>query len=328
VSRAARIRAASLGLSLVLAAALATPAGAAPPGSPLRASPQIPARFLAPLRARIDRSAGRSDAAFHPSIDLRARDGYEIRVMALGEAVVLEVTRRNGLTGTAYVARGTVKPNRLRASFGAYGHISVRFRPSKNRSWRKPHRRCRGRSRFVVRRGTYVGTIRFTGEGGYISLDAHRAPGTVGSVAPKCRHSRRSASPRPASASAAAGPPFLGRHTQLVIAGWRRAVSSETLLAIREGGIDLFFATTEQSEGQLAKLRFAFARWTRGVFVNDALTEARVSPPPPFTGTGIYAAAPDGTTSWTGTLTADFPGAPAVPFTGPPFGAEVGAGFE
>ena len=312
---------------LLLAFALASivlPAGASasPSGFPFDYLNEVPPQLRAEVPAPMD--PGRSQAPFLPVLVLKPHHGYRVGVVGIGSAVILEVVRQHGRAITAYVARGTVTPGRLEASFGKFGEIAMRFRPSAGRSWEKPHRRCKGAGRFVNRQGVYVGNLRFAGEGGYISVHSHRAKGQVSSVAPQCLQGRFA--PR----SQGAGAPFGGGGLELDALGasWRHGVSSTSLGTIALGGKALYFATTAQSQGGLAIFRFAFAAGPgRGFSVDNALTRAQIRPPAPFDGTGTYRAAPDGTKTWSGGLSVNFPGAPRLPLTGPQFEAQLEASF-
>jgi hypothetical protein len=211
----------------------------------------------------------------------------------------------------------------------------MRFRPSPSRTWVKPHRRCRGVSRFVNRLGTYSGAVRFDGEGGYLSLRAHRAPGRVSSIARQClpgRHGRRreiqDQGNSAIATSSGSWPIGGGSQAEVISAGWRHAVATATFFALRNGDKTRFQALVEQSEGRLAIFRVAHGSGSAGAATfDDALTRARVKPPAPFSGTGAYAAAADGTTTWTGSLAVNFPGAERFPLTGTPFEATLVAGF-
>jgi hypothetical protein len=321
VSRAIAIRRLLVTIAFALVAVPAS-ASASPLGFPFDPLAGVPPRLRAEVPERMTPRS--SPAPVHPLFVLQPRHGYQVGVLGIGSAVVLEVARRHARSLTAYVARGTVTPGRLEASFGDFGKVAMRFHPSTRRTWEKPHRRCRGAGRFVNRRGIYVGDVRFAGEDGYLSVHAHRAKGRVSSVAPQCERGqlarRTSRAPRPSQASRL--------EIAYLSASWRHAVTSTSVGAIALGGRDLFFASTEASQGRLAILRFAFARGpSRAFTLDDALTRARISPPAPFRGTGTYLAAPDGTKTWSGGLSVNFPGAPRLPLTGPQFKAQVGAGF-
>lgn len=310
-------------LAALALAAIPAHAGAAPPSSSFDPLRGLPPRLREEVPARMNPSS--SPAPFLSAMVLKPGHGYRVAVLGVGSAVLLEVMRGHRNAITAYVARGTVTPGRLQASFGDLGSVAMRFRQSSNRTWEKPHRRCKGSGRFVNRRGVYVGDIRFRGEGGYISIHAHRVKGRVSSVAPRCRRSPSSQRSRRAIRPSQQGSPF---ELDSLDASWRHGVTSTSVGAITLGARALFFASTEQSEGKLAVLRFAFARASvRAFTVDNALTRAQISPPAPFKGTGIYRAAADGTRTWSGGLTADFPGAPRLPLTGPEFKSVLETGL-
>ncbi|HET6999018.1 MAG TPA: hypothetical protein VFI03_10550 [Solirubrobacterales bacterium] len=313
-----------VGATLALCAAPAA-AAATPFEVPLRPSESVPTQLRALVGERIAPD-NTTNLSFHPALSLTTANGYRIGVIGMGQALVVGVTRKGGRSMTAYVARGTVTPRRLQASFGRYGRLAMRFRPSPNRTWQKPRRRCRGAGRFIDRRGVFVGSFRFRGEDSYVSVQAHRVPGQVSSVAPQCAksgssHRGQRASRSPRSELRLPEPTFL-------VAAWREGVSAASFGAIEWFGKTLFFASVERSEGGVAILRIAFeAASARAFDLDDALTFARVSPPAPFKGNGTYRAAPDGTTTWTGALAVNFPGAPRFPLTGPPFEPLLSAGF-
>jgi hypothetical protein len=320
---------AALALAAAPAGASASPFGF--PFDPLEGTPPQ-------LRAELPDAAGvvHSPAPVRSVFVLEPRHGYQIGVVGIGSAVILEVVHKYGRHGralTAYIARGTVTPSRLGASFGKMGSVAMRFQPSTDRSGEKPRRHCKGADRFVNRRGLYVGNVRFRGEGGYVTVHAHRTKGLVSTVAPRCWRAaagRRALATRPSHAWHRGIRPSQGRHREfdLLGASWRHGVTATTVLAASLSGKSFFLAATEQSQGRLAILRFALAREKLPAFaIDDALTWAVITPPAPFHGTGTYQAAPDGAKTWSGGLTVNLPGAPRVPLTGLEFKALLKAGL-
>lgn len=236
---------------------------------------------------------------------------HEVQVMTFGSAVILFV--KHGKPGksfaaTVYLARGVAEPERLQATFGNFGKVSMRFRESRNRTWFGKRRSCRGKQRFVRRRGVFVGNFRFKGEDGYVSVRTHRAKGTIVEEARKCR---RTPGPGPILAETSS-------HQSFLLALARDGVDSTGFLTV-DGRKSVFFATHEESRGKIAIIRLAMARGQAPLRANETLTAARVSPPAPFHGTGRYRAAPDGTATWFGNLSVNFPGTPRFPLTGPDF---------
>ena len=237
---------------------------------------------------------------------------YKIGVSTYGSGLYLELWRggKKQRTSTAYLARGVAQPERLQATFGKFGEVSMRFR-------RAPSRRVTSRCFFgrllVKQHGVFVGNLRFRGEDGYASVRLHRAKGGIVRVGKRC-HARRRRDFDPADLEA-----LFAKPEAAMLAVSRDGVDSTALLAIADGKRSAFFAGEEESRGKLAILRFAIARKPGRVHIDEAVTSGALAPPAPFHGTGRYRAFPDGTTTWSGNLSVDFPGAPRFPLTGPSF---------
>ncbi len=247
---------------------------------------------------------------------------YKVEVETEGDAVVVSVLRgnpRKRAAATVYLARGVAAPERLQATFGKLGKISMRFRESRHRPWFGKKRRCRGADRFVVRRGVFVGSFRFRGEDGYLKVRTQRAKGSIVSIAAKCRRGDRRRSLRSTS-------PFEEEFSGL-IASDRNGVNSTVFGAISFGGRLFYLAQREESRGKLAVLRMAIVRTHGELPLNEAVTAGKFSPGTPFHGAGLYRAAPDGSTSWSGGLSIDFPGAPRFPLAGPTYETFLEAGL-
>ncbi|MDX6609590.1 MAG: hypothetical protein QOF85_1515 [Solirubrobacterales bacterium] len=296
----------------------------------------VPPQFRTLVRARLHMP--KPQQGFESRFEIEAGHGYELSVIGQGDVVAVEVTRPTrsksplerllGLDQavTDYVARGTVTQRRIAASFGKFGSVDVRFRPSGRVLRSEPRRRCRGGDRFTNRLGVFVGAVRFSGEKHYVAVRAHRARGRIRSplhlhcalppIRPPAQSRARPLSPHPIFTPAT------------LTAGWRHAVAATELFVLRARTATLFLALSEESTGSIAELRYGLATAPSKVFdFNDALTAATIAPPAPFHGKGVYAAAPDGTTSWTGPLSVSFPGAPRTPLTGPQFEVELSAGY-
>lgn len=263
---------------------------------------------------------------FRSGFEVEATGGYEVRVITFGGAVMLVVSRgrtKRQFSETAYLARGVATPERLQATFGKFGRVSMRFRESRNRTWRGQRRSCRGAKRFVKRRGVFVGKLEFRGEDGYVSVDVRRAKGSVVTVAAKCLHPRE----RSARVPFAQASSHLSEPAPALLATARDGVDLTAFLALEFRRRPLFLAADEENRGSLSIVRIALVRGTKTFRVNEAATASRISPPGLFHGTGRYAAAPDGTSTWTGNLSVNFPGAPRFPLAGPQFEVLLEAPF-
>jgi hypothetical protein len=278
---------------------------------------------------------------FESRLELKAQHGYEVAVVGEGGIVAVEVSRlmphreENALEKlfgvrqavTVYVTRGTVTPRRIAASFGKFGKVDVRFRPSGRVVQSDARKRCRGTDHFTSQLGVFVGGVRFSGEKNYVAFHSHRAKGRIRSplhlhCASFFFRSRARWGARPVPQHPSFTPTFLE-------AGHRHGVSSTELLTFRASKTTLFLAATEEGLGSMARIRYALATGpSKKVFaLNYALTTASIEPPAPFHGKGTYRAAPDGTTSWTGSLSVSLPGAPRLPLAGELFKATLDSGF-
>ncbi|HEY6731780.1 MAG TPA: hypothetical protein VI039_12250 [Solirubrobacterales bacterium] len=283
---------------------------------------ELPLSLLPPIS--LDTEVGpplTPERGFRTLLTVDAPGAYDVNVVTDGSAVALRVSRTSGGkwgTATYYLARGVAQPERLRATFGKLGKISMRFRESRHRPWFGKRRDCRGKSRFVVKRGVFVGNLRFRGEDDYLTIRTHRVKGSILSVAPKCLPGNRGR----ARSSAALEDSFTG-----FVASDRDGVESTAFgaLSIRERLV--YLAQHEENRGKLGILHMAIVGDRGELDFNESITVGKFSPGGPFHGTGLYRAAPDGSTTWTGNLSIDFPGAPGFPLTGPAYETFLEAGF-
>lgn len=330
-------RRAQIAIALVVLCVLALPSSSLAGALDIPAA--APPQFRALLRAKLQMPPLRH--GFESRFDLKAQHGYTVTVVGEGDIVVVEVSRPthprkgNGLEKllgvkqavTAYVTRGTVTPHRIKASFGQFGAVDVRFRPSGRVVESHPHRRCRGTNHFTSELGVFVGGVRFSGERQYVAVRSHRVKGRIRT--PLHLHCSSLPPGFAASSRARRVPKSRPFNLAFLTATWRHAVSAVELITFRVGQTTLFAAINEEGLGSMARIRYALvtAPSKKAFALNDALTEATIAPPTPFHGEGHYSAAPDGTTSWTGPLSVSFPGAPRLALTGEAFEATLGSGF-
>ncbi len=331
------IRRAQLVALLVALCALALPSFALAGALDIPAA--APPRFRALLRAKLHMPPPRR--GFESSFELKAQHGYTVTVVGEGDIVVVEVSKPTPhgkgnelekLLGvsqavTAYVARGTVTSRRITASFGQFGKVDVRFRPSGRVVESPPRHRCRGTDHFTSKLGVFVGGVRFSGENQYVAVRSHRAKGRLRTpLHLDCSSLPPGLLSRPRARPVPQHPAFTPSY---LTATSRHGVAAVELITFRVGKTTLFAAITEEGLGSMARIRYALATAPskKAFALNDALTEATIAPPTPFRGEGTYRAAPDGTTSWTGPLSVSLPGAPRLALTGEAFEATLGSGF-
>jgi hypothetical protein len=315
----------------VICCAAVTVALSAGPASALATAPTPLFRVLPPvLRTQVGNPLPPAPL-FRSRFGLEVGGGYRVSVTTSGSALILIVKHdghEHDFTESAYLARGVATPNRLQATFGRLGKLSMRFAPRAEGEHER-RRRCRGGLRLAQRRGTFLGSFRFRGEDGYVTVRAHRAVGSTLRVIGRCHrrhpHLLRTDSSPPTRGEAAS--PFAARPPTGVIAIKREGVQLTAFLAFSRHRRASFFALREETRGHLAIARIAVARKRTDLHVNEAATAMRVRPPAPFRGTGLYRAAPDGSTTWTGGLAVNFPGAPRFPLAGTGFETLLEAPF-
>jgi hypothetical protein len=143
----------SLGASVLALAVLSSHASAQPVGLP----------------------EGRVEAA---RFQLEASDGFVADVDAAAGRVYLTLTRtlKHRREIAQYLVDGEVSTRGIKADLGSLGSIDVTFHPTGTTEGLAPPEGCDG---YYVKgkTGTFVGTIRFRGEEGYVRINAKRAKG-------------------------------------------------------------------------------------------------------------------------------------------------------
>lgn len=259
-------------------------------------------------------------------LHLPGSHGYRIEVGGYAATAFVSATRSAGAPSalgatSTYIARGSVTPTSMRASFGSLGRVSLRFHPTGPVTRTRPRRHCLGPDHYTIRPGVFVGTVRFRGEDGYVTAWAHRIPGK--SVTPPeltCFDSIGSILREFGFAGAGKAKPKVTR----LRAGWREAVGATYLEAHRRRDRTTFAAVRQLTEGRLAIYRSAYAKAPASSFgAKLSLSQATIRPPAPFSGVGLFRRDPHGAKLWSGSLAVSFPGEPNVPLTGPQFRTQL-----
>ena len=258
---------------------------------------------------------------------LTGAHGYRIAVEARGSTAAITVSHPHTMALTTYIARAKVSATGIRAAFAGLGRVAVRFHPSGRATPSASREGCKGPDHFTTRLGFFRGEFDFDGEGGYTSAHVHRARGTITSpLSLNCSAPPRTLAPRGGIRTGGAR-----HHAKIAYlrAEAKSALGGTALIAVdARGRKAIYFATTEQSEGQVAVSRIALALASPLTFAFDnALSTAGITPPAPFSGTATFQHNPDGTKAWTGSLAVSFPGAENVPLTGPQFTTHLTASW-
>jgi hypothetical protein len=261
-------------------------------------------------------------------VHLPVSHGYRIEVGGYDTTAFVSASRSVGtprrLEATStYIARGKVSTTSMKASFGSLGHVSLRFHPTGPATRTRPRRHCLGPDHYTIRPGVFVGTVRFRGENGYATAEAHRVKGK--SVTPPelvCFDSIDSI-----LREFGLGNPSKKKKPKVtrLRAGWREAVRAVFLEASRKRDKATFVAAREVTEGKLAIYRSAYVKAPAATFgAQSSLSQATFKPPAPFSGAGLFRRDPQsGAKLWSGSLAVSFPGEPDVPLTGPQFKTQL-----
>jgi hypothetical protein len=297
-------------LPLLALALLAAPSAGAAESSFL---PPLPQSRLLDKALQATRHGGpvRPSPLFRAGFLAEAPDGYKIGVSTYGSGLYLNVWRggKGWRTMSSYLTRGVARPERLQATFGKFGKVSMRFR----RSDRPLDKSCLFGRTYARQYGLFVGSLEFRGENGYVSVRLHRSKGEILRIGKRCHVHRR---PRFDKAFFEA---LFAKPEAAMLAISREGVDSSALFAIAAKKKSSFYAAHEESRGKLSIIRLAIVHKPGKLRLNEALTAGSLVPPPPFRGTGRYHAFADGTQALAGDLSVNFPGAPRFPLTGPSF---------
>lgn len=262
---------------------------------------------------------------------------------------------RERVSETTYLAHGRVSGGSIAASFGDLGRVALRFRPS-GRQLRATRRAgCKKPNDSVIASlGAFEGTLSFRGEGGYTSVEVGRAPGRsvdltalfacllgvsprAGASLPPARAPFGIELPGPVGARDGAGGPSApsvpthpsgGPRSTTLVATRKEALARLVFATQERGGAPRFLAVDQASAGSVGVVRLAYVRGDEGDFsFDDALSTARVEPPPPFLGSAELRRGLGNAKSWSGQLAVSFLGVPGVPLTGAAFGVSLSQGF-
>src|SRR3954468_22171827 len=124
--------------------------------------------------------------SLHLTMSAAGTRGYAVAVDTVGHhRVTLTVSKHGQLA--SYTTRGKVSRHQVKADFGRFGKVALRFR-GKQRPFAAPlgshprhrveRRRCRGR-RPRRQVGRFYGTIKFDGQRGYTRLAVGRLHGEM-----------------------------------------------------------------------------------------------------------------------------------------------------
>jgi hypothetical protein len=241
---------------------------------------------------------------------------------------------------------GTVTRRGIHADFGQLGDVSFRFLPS-GQVLQSATEGGGCSLHAKARLGTFVGTFRFRGEGGYTAVTLHRIRGGFGAptapinrreVGLGCPHDDRTyivpfgqLQQRTAEVftiqtvgkGVGIGAIAVGQNEATVFKVW-----SASLPHSHEEGaksdLCILLATIEETQGRVAIARTVIQFNSGGQCqFNESNGTFSVAPQPPFTGTAVFQRSATGSTSWLGSLSVPTLGHGPVALAGPSFTAKL-----
>ena len=278
--------------------------------------------------------------SLHLSVSAEGTRGYSIRIDTLGHRRVILTAEKGGQVAT-YRVNGSVSRRHVRADFGRFGRVSLRFRGSprpfgferrarrgSDRNAPRRDRRCTGRpSRREV--GSFKGVLEFEGQRGFTRVATGEAAGEVRRFYRRVCERKRPARRR---GQGAGSEPFALR---LFIARdrERRALTRFEALGFEASsaiplppGLLPALVSVERNErvGRVRVSRSTFLITEPGAVTISRRgvrpARVRIAPPRPFAGAGAYRGPTEGTPdSWTGSLRVRLAGSGELPLTGPEF---------
>jgi hypothetical protein len=273
------------------------------------------ARAEAPPEEEVGTTA--SDPYASPfGLAVRSSNGYSLSVNTTAKVHRVEVEAAGPAGSVTYTAPGSISDAGIHANLGAYGRVDMHWVP--NGRVREVRLKCR--SKGVITHfydaGSYEGTLRFRGGGGFTSVNMHRVA---------WRRSWYSAA-YACGFSLSTGEPGAG---VVIEAGERGHISTPVHFLVyrpHRGAKVEYSAHSDQKTGRIKITRHAFAdggTHSLTVAAANGTTTATIAPPGPFYGAATFERASGSKGTLTGELGVEFPDHTKVALAGKGFEAAL-----
>jgi hypothetical protein len=259
---------------------------------------------------------GEPDTGAFNAFTVKASNGYEMLVLAGSQrgyrkGTVLILMKDKG-SAVGYSAPANVTDTVIDADLGALGRIALEFQPNGRQ---KRVRGCGPGEGATFAEGSYVGTIDFRGEEGYVAVDADEAP----------------FSPALLVRLVCSGAPRVELVTGRLPGARLRATVSQRNANVslqvnqnRPGARVWAEATIEERRGRIRIAREVEKTYPASSFDFDPkLRFATFRPPSPFAGAALFRRDSKPANRWRGNLAVDFPGNSNVSLAGGRFRASL-----
>jgi hypothetical protein len=269
---------------------------------------------------------------------VRASNGYYLEFKAVPEGLggTAEVTveaafeREDELRKVTYSTQGRLfGDGGFEAKFPGIGRVAMHFKQESAHKIPYDGGPYCGEGVIKTRRGVFVGSVGFHGLDGFTTASSRRAAGLISVTARQVCQVPVAQAPEPTPAPQA---PLATRSARIYASGQigPAAVSfSSTGSNIDETGFgagglptidfEAFYKSELRGMRVIARV---YADRPRSTDFSipvpvGALTDATITPPKPFSGSGIFHLETPTSASWSGDLAAAIPGVGVVPLTGP-----------
>jgi hypothetical protein len=287
-------------------------------GLTLAAATAAPPGVLAEIELNVDLDEFRVDGF-----------GIDATVIGFRHEVSATIVVRRGRQVAYYTAPATVSAERVTAHFGALGELDYRFVPQGSQ---EPQCVGAGSEEPVALEGTFT----FTGERGYVHVDAPHAEGSV-TANPAPLGCPPPSAARTTSAARRVVPyhPVYGRHGATLYAkSGSPGAGPLRQLEIVDGAdkgrhrLRITAFDSERVEGVTISRGVEMTAPSSAFQRNLTAGTATVRPPAPLTGAAHFARRADGPPAWTGSLRVPIFGGDPVRLAGPGFRATLHKGIS
>lgn len=262
-------------------------------------------------------SAWAGETILKPEFKLRA-EGFVVELKTESDSRHVALTLwRHGLSAY-YETKAQITEDSVSAHFGRLGDLDYTFTPAAGKG---PD--CAGR--IASPEGTFRGSFDFTGENGYVHLEADHAHGSFETFpAAACERAQALLRRKPAKGSRQAKEVTLtavtgNRHRGEALLAFTLPAKKGTLLYLNG-------FRAEEREGMLIDRGATIITRPRVLRWDPKLETARLDPPAPFRGSAEFVRRPHGKSTWLGSLRTPLLGGGTLHLAGGRFKATFGKG--
>lgn len=244
-------------------------------------------------------------------------------------AVKLQLWRSGQIV--EYSVAGKATETGLKVRFGQLGRIDVAFTPTKTLDSTEPGEGCTGAAR-TLREGIFSGTIDFTGERGYVRIQAPQATGSISVISQwKCPEAEKEAEEDPyaraAGASTASTRGVRPERESATLSAYGRGCSCAFVAGVHHrhsGGKSIFAGYKLEKTAEMAIYRGTQVHGPASAFDFDhAAGTASLHPPKPLSGGANFKARSGQRPIWQSTIQIPLLGADPIDTGGPGFAVEL-----